>query len=232
MLCWLALAAFAPSSSSSPPSSDVQAIVHAVQSRYDHTHTLFASFLERYTQGGRLAQVESGSVYFSRPGRMRWDYESPETKLFLVDGKNVWFYIPADRTASRARVRDSADWRTPFALLTGKLSLSRLCGRIELVGNGSDSTAPAAGAAVQTLRCTSRAAEAGEDSAPFKEVLLGLDAQYRIVSVLIREAGDTETEFEFGNWEENPELPESKFHFEPPTGVAIVDQSDLVGSIH
>jgi outer membrane lipoprotein carrier protein len=225
VMCWLALAAFAPS-------SDVQSVVHAVQSRYDHAHTLSASFLERYSQGGRLAQVESGSVYFSKPGRMRWDYESPETKLFLVDGKNVWLYIPADRTASRARVRDSADWRTPFALLTGKLSLGRLCGHIELAGNGPGSPDPAAGTAVQTLRCTPRAAEAGQDSAPFKEVLLGVDSQYRIVSVLIREAGDTETEFEFGNWQENPALPESQFHFEPPVGVAIVDQSDLATSIH
>jgi outer membrane lipoprotein carrier protein len=224
-MCWLALAALAPS-------SDVQSVVHAVQSRYDHARTLSASFLERYSQGGRLAQLESGSVYFSRPGRMRWDYESPESKLFLVDGKNVWLYIPADRTASRARVRDSADWRTPFALLTGKLSLARLCGHIELAGNGPGSSDPTAGTAAQTLRCTPRTAEAGQDSAPFKEVLLGVDSQYRIVSVLIREAGDTETEFEFGNWEENPALPESEFHFEPPVGVAIVDQSDLATSIH
>ncbi len=225
LLCWLALAAVAPS-------SDVQSLVHAVESRYGRAHTLSASFLERYSQGGRLAQAESGSVYFSRPGRMRWDYESPETKLFLVDGKNVWLYIPADRTASRARVRDSADWRTPFALLTGKLTLARLCGHIELAADGPGASAVAAGSAVQTLRCTPRAGDAGQDGAPFKEALLGVDAQYRIVSVLIREAGDSETEFEFGNWEENPELPESKFHFEPPAGVAIVDQSDLAGSIH
>jgi outer membrane lipoprotein carrier protein len=225
VVCWLALAVFTPS-------PDVQAVVHAVQSRYDHARTLSASFLERYSQGGRLAQVESGSVYFSRPGRMRWEYESPENKLFLVDGKNVWFYIPADRTASRARVRDSADWRTPFALLTGKLSLTRLCGRLELVGNDSKSSAPVAGTAVQTLRCTPRAVDAGPDAVAFQEVLLGLDSEYRIVSVMIRESGDIETEFEFGNWEENPALPESEFHFEPPAGVAIVDQSDLALSIH
>jgi outer membrane lipoprotein carrier protein len=225
VVCWLALAVFAPS-------SDVQSIVHAVQTRYDHTHSLSASFLERYSQGGRLAQVESGSVYFSRPGRMRWDYESPQTKLFLVDGKNVWFYIPSDRTASRARVRESADWRTPFALLTGKLSLARLCGRIELVPKSAGAETPITGTAEQTLRCTPGPASSGSDSAPFKEVLLGVDSQYQIVSVLIREAGDAETEFEFGNWEENPDLPESRFHFEPPPGVAIVDQSDLAGSIH
>jgi outer membrane lipoprotein carrier protein len=225
LLCCLALAAVAPS-------SDVKTVVHSVESRYSHAHTLSASFLERYSQGGHLAQAESGSVYFSRPGRMRWDYESPETKLFLVDGKNVWLYIPADRTASRARVRDSADWRTPFALLTGKLTLARLCGHIELVANGSGSSALAAENAVQTLRCTPRAGDAGLNSSPFQEVLLGVDSEFRIVSVLIREAGDSETEFEFGNWEENRELPESKFHFEPPAGVAIVDQSELAGSIH
>jgi outer membrane lipoprotein-sorting protein len=74
--------------------------------------------------------------------------------------------------------------------------------------------------------------DAGPDAVAFQEVLLALDSEYRIVSVMIRESGDIETEFEFGNWEENPALPESEFHFEPPAGVAIVDQSDLALSIH
>ena len=100
--------------------ADAKSAVRALESRYEHARTLKATFFERYSDGNGAAQSESGTVYFSRPGRMRWDYESPEEKLFLVDGTNVWFYVPADRTASRAKMKESSDWRTPIALLAGR----------------------------------------------------------------------------------------------------------------
>src|ERR1700741_4568497 len=112
---------------------DSKAAVRALESRYAHTHTLRATFFERYSDGKGAAQSESGTVYFSRPGRMRWDYESPEKKLFLVDGTNVWFYVPADHTASRAKLSQSSDWRTPLALLAGKANISQLCRDVQIV---------------------------------------------------------------------------------------------------
>src|ERR1700751_1472570 len=84
--------------------TDVKAAVRALESRYARARTLKAAFLERYSDGKGAAQSESGTVYFFRPGRMRWDYESPEQKLFLVDGTNVWFYVPSDRTAGRRKI--------------------------------------------------------------------------------------------------------------------------------
>ena len=114
-----ALLALAPLASA----SDVQATVRALEARYQHAHTLKAIFFERYSDGNGGVAAESGTVYFSRPGRMRWEYESPEQKLFLVDGTNVWFYVPADRTASRAKMKESSDWRTPLALLAGTPAL-------------------------------------------------------------------------------------------------------------
>src|ERR1700720_397123 len=113
--------------------TDVKAAVRALESRYARDRTLKASFFERYSGGKGAVQSETGTVYFSRPGRMRWDYESPEQKLFLVDGINVWFYVPADRTVSRAKLKESSDWRTPIALLVGKADLSRLCRSIDIV---------------------------------------------------------------------------------------------------
>jgi outer membrane lipoprotein carrier protein len=117
------------------PARDVQSVRQALEARYQHARTLRASFFERYTDGNGGASAESGTVYFSRPGRMRWEYESPEQKLFIVDGTNVWFYVPADHTASRAKLKESSDWRTPLALLTGKADLSKLCRSIQLLAN-------------------------------------------------------------------------------------------------
>src|SRR5215813_4753369 len=63
------------------------AIVHLLEEHYHNVNSLQGIFLERYSDARNSAAVESGTVYFSRPGRMRWDYESPEKKLFLSDGK-------------------------------------------------------------------------------------------------------------------------------------------------
>jgi len=187
---------------------DATALVRGIERRYEKARTLKAAFLEIYREGKRDVRAESGTVYFSRPGRMRWEYEAPEEKLFLVDGRQVWFYVPADRTVTRTKVNESSDWQTPFAMLAGKIRLSRFCGRME----------PVEAIAASALRCLPKARDA-----PFQEVLLEVDSAYQLARVIVREAGGVETEFRFADWAENPPLPEHLFHFAPPPGVAIVE---------
>jgi outer membrane lipoprotein carrier protein len=211
---------------------DPSAVRHALEARYHHAQTLKAEFFERYSDGSGGVAAESGVVYFSRPGRMRWEYESPEQKLFLVDGKNAWFYVPADHTASRAKITESSDWRTPLALLASKTDLSKLCRQIELTspessGRASDAQ-PTDGDAV--LRCVPRGSQEEGTAAP--DILLEVDRDGWLTRIVIHEAGNTQTEFRFGNWAENLPIPEPKFHFQPPPGVAIVDEESLAGQIH
>src|SRR5579863_9839529 len=111
---------------------EARSVARAFERHYQRTKSMAGLFLEKYTSGGSGIVVESGKVYFEKPGRMRWDYDSPEKKMFLVDGKNVWYYVPADHTASRTSVKQSSDWRTPLALLAGKVNLEKLCGSLKL----------------------------------------------------------------------------------------------------
>ncbi|HEV3481859.1 MAG TPA: outer membrane lipoprotein chaperone LolA [Candidatus Acidoferrales bacterium] len=215
------------------PARNSNAVRSALEARYQRARTLKAEFYERYSDGSGGVAAESGVVYFSRPGRMRWEYESPEQKLFLVDAKNAWFYVPADHTASRAKVRESSDWRTPLALLAGKTDLSKLCRRIELaspeLSAGKDlDVQPTDGDAV--LRCVPRGSDAEGAATP--DVLLEVDREGWLTRIVIHEAGNAQTEFRFGNWEENLPIPEAKFHFQPPPGVAIVDEESLAGEVH
>jgi len=164
---------------------------------------------------------------------MRWEYESPEQKLFLVDGTNAWFYVPADRTASRAKMKESSDWRTPLALLAGKADLSKLCRNLAIVASESgktDAKIPAPLSPTNTLlSCTPRVEQ--DDSGSVKDVLFEVDSESRLARVVIREAGNAETEFRFAKWRENVAIPETKFHFQPPPGVAIVDEESLANQI-
>lgn len=224
-----------------PPAIDAadsaKSIAQHFQDHYRRAQTLRAVFLERYSEGPRKVRIESGTVYFRRPGRMRWEYEAPEKKLFIADGKTVWFYVPADHTVTRAPVKESSDWRTPLALLTGKADLSRLCGRIDLIGQ----KAASAGQAI--LRCLPKGEKevrpAAEASSPkdstqlpgaedFIDVLLEVDSlSGELASVRIRQAGGIELEYRFGDWREDLPLPDEMFRFRAPVGVAIVDGAAL-----
>jgi outer membrane lipoprotein carrier protein len=206
-------------------------VVQALERHYQDAKTLEADFLERYSEGGTQARLESGRVFFARPGRMRWEYQSPETKLFVSDGRILWFYVPQDRTATRQSVKQSDDWRTPLALLTGQVKLSRLCGRIEMAGG------PPLSGGVVVLSCwprgeaSSPAGRAGQQDAPsplepgsgFTKVLLEVNpASGQLNDVRVEQPGGVELEFRFGAWQMDPALPGSLFEFEPPPGVAIV----------
>src|SRR5271163_539507 len=114
------------------PNTNAAHWVALLETRYRSATTTQATFLERYTESGRLMRVEAGQAYFRRPGKMRWEYASPEKNLFLVDGKTAWFYVPEDHTATRVPAKRSADWRTPLALLAGDMKVSRVCSHVTM----------------------------------------------------------------------------------------------------
>src|SRR5579859_450958 len=112
--------------------ADSDVYVRQLESAYKRARTLEAKFLQQYSEGGKVTRSESGTAYFRRPGKMRWEYASPEANLFVVDGKFAWFYVPQDHTVSRVAARDSSDWRTPLSLLAGEMKVSRVCANVTL----------------------------------------------------------------------------------------------------
>jgi len=85
--------------------------VRQLETTYKNARTLQANFLQIYSEGGRVTRTESGVAYFRRPGKMRWEYASPEKNLFVVDENSHGSSCLADHTVSRVAARDSADWR-------------------------------------------------------------------------------------------------------------------------
>lgn len=48
-----------------------------------------------------------GMVYFSRPGRMRWDYKWPDEVYYVSDGKTFWAYDVDEEVVYKTRVSKS-----------------------------------------------------------------------------------------------------------------------------
>jgi outer membrane lipoprotein carrier protein len=202
--------------------------VKRFEKAYRKAKTLQATFLEQYSENGRVIRSEAGTAYFRRPGRMRWEYAAPEKNLFLVDGKTAWFYVPADHTVTRMPAKKSEDWRTPLALLAGEVKVSRICGRVEV-----DPALPPADSSLVVLRCELRGS--GKSQPHSSEEALSPDSNPDLVQielergtgvlrcVIIHDRGGVEVEFRFANWIFDPPMGEKSFHFAPPKGVAIVN---------
>jgi outer membrane lipoprotein carrier protein len=201
-----------------------------LESTYQSARTLQATFLEQYSENGRIVRAEAGTAYFRRPGKMRWEYESSERDVFLVDGKTTWFYVPNDHTVMRWPAKESTDWRTPLALLAGGMRISRVCTRVEAAG-----TEKPLDANDVVLECAVRGSESKRPRVGASEARPEADAGAQrvffevspdtgeLTRILIRQSGGVEVQFQFRNWRFNPPLAESLFHFEPPPGVAIVN---------
>jgi outer membrane lipoprotein carrier protein len=199
---------------------------HQFEKRYSSAKTLQATFLERYIENDRLVRAEAGIAYFRKPGRMRWEYESPEKNLFLVDGKSAWFYVPADHTVTRVPAKESSDWRTPLALLAGEAKLSRVCSQLKASSEPPETPGNA------LILCTVRGSEPSTPAKPnnpsasdaSQSALLEIEPATGILSrVFIRQPAGTSIEFKFAKWQFNPALPEVLFHFSAPQGTAIVN---------
>jgi outer membrane lipoprotein carrier protein len=231
----IAVAAFVVASASgqtlqqNPVSDSAKSYARLLQDHYRRPRTLQAVFLERFSEGQKQSRVESGTVYFRRPGQMRWEYDSPEKKLFLVDGKTTWFYVPYDHTVTKAPVKESSDWRTPLALLTGKADLSRLCSKIDLVNQLTGQKGTPSGHAI--LRCLPKESKNLSDGNEYTEVLLEMDTTSgELARIEIRQPGGIELEYRFGNWQSDIALAAYLFRFQVPAGVAIVDGSSLMNA--
>jgi outer membrane lipoprotein carrier protein len=207
----------------------VSALVRRFESAYRSSKTLQANFLETYFDSGKVLRSEAGVAYFAKPGKMRWEYESPEPNLYLVDGKWSWFYVPADHTVTRARAKQSSDSRTPLALLAGEMKVSRVCKSVAL----DSSSSPVQPRGV-VLRCDLRGSDDSDrgtsSTASSSPATHGSYALFEVnpqsgelLRILVADSGGVQVEFRFSNWQFDPLLQGSKFSFQPARGVVIVD---------
>ncbi|HVO57421.1 MAG TPA: outer membrane lipoprotein carrier protein LolA [Dongiaceae bacterium] len=201
---------------SQPSSADSGQLLRRFESRYRPARTLSAVFRQTYLDGGKTSRVEAGVAYFAKPGKMRWEYQAPEADLYLVDGKWAWFYVPADRTVTRIAAKESADWRTPFALLAGEAKLSRICQSIT-PAPGNSAVSPDGVA----FRCQLKGSP---DARGGQSLIFELQRDTgELLRVLVSEPGGVQIEFLFNKWQFDPPLSPDTFRFQPPKGVAIVE---------
>ena len=118
----LLLLAVAPDACAQSPSA--AALAKKVDQHYNHLHSLTAHFTERY-RGMGMDRTETGTLTLSKPGKMRWAYDAPSGKIFVLDGKNAVSYTPGDSQALRTPAKQLDDLRSPLRFLLGHTEIAK-----------------------------------------------------------------------------------------------------------
>src|SRR5215468_3527748 len=187
--------------------SDLDRAINGLQSKYNKISTLSADFAQVHTDRGQRERRESGRLLLKKPGKMKWNYTTPEEKLFISDGKWLYEYASADNYATRSSVKDSEDLRAPFAFLLGQGNLRNEFRRIEF----SKESPIVAGNKV--LRLLPRRLQ------DFEELLIEFDpANYEMSRLSVIRSSDERSDFLLSNVQENVSAPPMEFVFEAPPG--------------
>lgn len=190
----------------------VHEVARAVDDHYNHLHSLQAQFTEIY-QGAGMQRTESGTLWLKKPGKMRWEYRSPEEKLFVGDGKDAWLYLPTEKQVRKSDMRKLEDLRSPLAFLLGKTKLEK---ELQELAYASDVQLWKTGDVI--LRGVPRGMEG-----QVQDVLLEITPEHQIARILIHGVDDSVTEYRLSDQKEDVQVADSKFHFVPPAGSEVIE---------
>jgi outer membrane lipoprotein carrier protein len=187
------------------------ALAKTVDAHYNHLQSLEARYTERY-RGMGMDRTESGTLLLRKPGRMRWAYDSPAGKVFLLDGKNAITYTPGDAQAQEIPEKDLDDLRSPLRFLLGRTELSK-----ELTGLTVTLVKLEDGSVGYTLSGSPKGMDARVHS-----IALTVDAGGMIHAMRIEEIDGATTDFSFSAMKENVATKDADFVFVAPKGVEVV----------
>jgi len=215
--CLLVVTAMATSAAAQQPQqSSPTELAQALQKKYNGIKDFSADFVHTY-KGGELKKqlTEKGHLLIKKPGKMRWDYTAPESKLFVSDGTKVYSYIPADKQVIVGTVPQGDTASTPALFLTGKGDLTR-----DFTASFGD-VPPSSPAGTHALKLVPRKPQPDYDWL----VLLVDPGSLTLRGMVTADAQGGTSTFSFSSLKENVGLSDNEFTFRMPRGVDVITDS-------
>jgi outer membrane lipoprotein carrier protein len=180
----------------------------AIENRYNNTRTLTAQFEQTVQVAGGRRSSERGTLYLSKPGKMRWEYSTPEGKLFLSDAKKIYYVSPAARRVEVSAVKETDDLRAPLAFLLGKLDFSRDFSRYEI----------SAVQGKQRIRAFPKS-----EKSPYEFVEFSPGPGGVLTEVSVQSRDGSRMDYRFVEQARNTQLAGQLFQFSAPPGYEVVE---------
>ena len=192
--------------------TEVDRMVNGLQSKYNKISSLSADFTQVHTSRNQRERRESGNLLLKKPGKMKWNYTTPEEKQYISDGKWLYEYVAAEKAVTRSSIKETEDLRAPFAFLLGQGNLRREFRRIEFANESP------VNAGNKVLRMIPKHLQ------DFDELRVEFDPDsFQMARLSIIKPDGDRSDFIFSNIKENVPAPSAQFTFKAPPGVEVRD---------
>jgi len=187
-----------------PP--DAAALAARVQAYYERTADLEARFDQTYVYSGfGRRQVSSGTLRVKKPGKMRWDYETPARKVVAVNGSRLVQYEPEENQAYVDERFDASAMSAAVTFLLGKGDLAR---EFELAVDTS-------GALLLRPR---------EEDPRVASIALTVGGDGEVTGTRVTDGSGNVNEIRFSSVKRNRGIPDAAFDVKLPADVHRIDQ--------
>jgi outer membrane lipoprotein carrier protein len=202
------LVALGLSALSLAPAAEDAAALSRLQGWLDGTKDLQGRFEQTLLSSALGAgPSESGRVYLRRPGRMRWEYTAPESKVAVLVDDRTQLYLASEKRLHVAQL--SQDDAPLAALLAGTQPLSAVFVATPLPPEEGRTR----------LKLVPRSPTSG-----VQEIVLGLDARTSaVLRVEVLDQGGNRMGYTFSALKRNAGVADSLFRLDPPRGTEVVE---------
>ncbi|MDR2876928.1 MAG: outer membrane lipoprotein chaperone LolA [Chromatiales bacterium] len=187
------------------PVAQAQSAKRSLDEFFNGLRTLQGRFEQTITQNSRVIQRTQGALAVLRPGKFRWQYESPFEQLITTNGEMLWVYEP-DLDQVTLSALDASVGNTPAILLSTDESLDKV---FTIVDAGLKE-----GLNWAMLDPLS-------EQSTFRRIFLGFNA-HGLMAMDIVDALDQTISIHFSELRRNVKLDPKLFEFEIPAGVDVI----------
>ncbi len=208
ILAGLAMIALASAAAAQEDPAD---LLGKIDRRYAGVRSLKARFRQKEKMAALGRPRESaGTMMLKKPGRMKWDYRTPDEHLVVASGEIVWIYYPEDKTVYRLPLSPDELARTPLAMLFQEKS--------SLADHFRAKALAPRGDGLWLLELEPRAASKTVTSVS----LLVRPADGTVSGTVIRDAFGNLTAIELDQVAEGIKIEDNEFDFKVPPGAKIM----------
>jgi len=193
--------------------SEIDRCVKNLEKQYETMRDFHADF-QQETRLASINRVEkgSGSIWFKKPGKMLWEYTAPQAQKIILDGKNLWLYVPEDKQVMKNN----------FSTIPQHIVVDLFRGKVVIQEKFKVSFVQ------EELKNSKK--EISLELAPLvfdptvKKLTLWVDPEkFYILRTCLEDDFGTKTMLTFSNIAIDKNIPDSTFAFSPPPGVEVFE---------
>jgi outer membrane lipoprotein carrier protein len=203
-----------------PAEMSAENVAERVQKFYKKTKDYHADFEQTYTDVAAGAKKKSqGTVFFKKPGMMRWDYHQDDSKkpkkVLVSNGADFWIYEYEFKQVFKKCLAES---QLPT-------SLKFLMGQGDLLKEFDASFASRSTADEPVLELTPK-----EPTSKYTKLVFELDPKtFQVKQTSIFDPYGNTNRIRFKAAKINKNLPDSGFDFKPPKGARLLNPQKTCG---